>query len=501
MPAPETHLEVERTFLADTATGLPDLVVGPVAEVREVDELTLSATYHDTEDLRLVHAGVTMRRRDGGDDDGWQVKVGTGRARLELRRPPTRTERVPVGVRRLVRGVVRTAPLTPVAEVRTQRRRVHLLGESGAVLAEVARDRVVATRLVDGAEEDWHEIEVELVEGDLQLLDEVARRLVAHGAVESDVPSKLRRALGDLVPATAPTLTKKSTAGEVLHAYLVEVHGRLLRYDVRLRADQPDAVHRMRTTLRRLRSALAAYRRLFRSGATSSVEDGLRWWGRELSVSRDLQVVDGLLADAEDPESPWHADPTAVRRVRRELAERRRTRAATVAELLDSDDYLALLDDLADLVEAPPFRGRAARSAKRELRRGVQRAHKRVSGRWPGAFVGASADAAHDVRKAVKRLRFACEVAEPVLGKDARRLRQRAKALSATLGDRQDALLLQRTLAELLPSLGTSAAARDAGFELGRLQAQQDVRIRQLMEQADADLERLGSSKASDWLD
>ncbi len=395
--------------------------------------------------------------------------------------------------------MVRTAPLTPVAEVRTQRRRVHLLDESGAVLAEVARDSVVATRLVDDAEEDWHEIEVELVEGDRELLDQVAQRLVAHGAVESDVPSKLRRALGDLVSAT-PTLTKKSTAGEVVQAYLAEVHGRLLRYDVRLRADQPDAVHRMRTTLRRLRSALAAYRRLFRSGATAAVEDGLRWWGRELSVSRDLQVVDNLLADAEDPDSPWNVDPTAVRQVRRELARRRRTRAATVAELLESDDYLALLDDLADLVKAPPFRGRAARSAKRELRRGVQRAHKRVSGRWSGAFVGASGDAAHDVRKAVKRLRYACEVAEPVLGKDAHRLRQRAKALSETLGDRQDALLLQRTLAELLPSLGTSAAARDAGFELGRLQAQQDIRIRQLMQQADADLERLGSSKAADWL-
>ena len=50
--------------------GVVDLV-GP-------EEQTLEAVYYDTEDLRLAQAGVTLRRRRGGDDAGWHLKLPVG---------------------------------------------------------------------------------------------------------------------------------------------------------------------------------------------------------------------------------------------------------------------------------------------------------------------------------------------------------------------------------------------------------------------------------------
>ena len=132
MPAaPSASIEVERTFTAEQATELPDLVDGlvdgMVVDVREVGVVaTLVATYHDTADLRLLRAGITLRRREGGHDEGWHVKVGRGQSRLELHRPLTKSTRPPVAIRSLLRGAVRAAAVVPVAEVLTRRSRLQL---------------------------------------------------------------------------------------------------------------------------------------------------------------------------------------------------------------------------------------------------------------------------------------------------------------------------------------------------------------------------------------
>lgn len=35
----------------------------------------LEAEYYDTDDLRLILAGITLRRHRGGDDAGWHLKL------------------------------------------------------------------------------------------------------------------------------------------------------------------------------------------------------------------------------------------------------------------------------------------------------------------------------------------------------------------------------------------------------------------------------------------
>ena len=54
----------------------PDGVLPPLEDLPRVasedgpDEQKLEAEYYDTEDLRLLRAGVTLRRRRGGKDSG-----------------------------------------------------------------------------------------------------------------------------------------------------------------------------------------------------------------------------------------------------------------------------------------------------------------------------------------------------------------------------------------------------------------------------------------------
>src|SRR3712207_6772036 len=116
---PAVHLEVEKKYVADEGYELPplaDLVLYtgkeratsdghvPLAE-GETARQRLSAVYFDTEDLRLAAAGLTLRRRTGGDDAGWHLKVPAAPgARSEVQLPVGRAVRkVPDELQKMVR--------------------------------------------------------------------------------------------------------------------------------------------------------------------------------------------------------------------------------------------------------------------------------------------------------------------------------------------------------------------------------------------------------------
>ena len=79
-PAPEVVLEVERKYRVHGLFRMPRLE--PFA-IEEPVIHQLSATYVDTEDLRLARWGVTLRRREGGSDAGMAPSpAGAGRRRI-----------------------------------------------------------------------------------------------------------------------------------------------------------------------------------------------------------------------------------------------------------------------------------------------------------------------------------------------------------------------------------------------------------------------------------
>ena len=100
-----TQREVETTYAPDAEADVPDLTtLAGVHEVRTQAPVELSAQYFDTEDLGLLRAGVTLRRRTGGTDEGWHVKVPATGARDEIHHPLGRAGTPPKAVRDVVIG-------------------------------------------------------------------------------------------------------------------------------------------------------------------------------------------------------------------------------------------------------------------------------------------------------------------------------------------------------------------------------------------------------------
>ncbi len=215
------HVEIERKVEPGPDFVLPDLsAVAGVAAVGEPVEHHLDATYFDTADLRLARARVTLRRRTGGTDAGWHLKLPTeGIARQERHHPLGPRRAVPPkAVLEPVLGIVRTAPVSAVATLATTRVVTTLLAEDGRVLAEVADDTVTGTAHAAGPDAAatvtrWRELEVELVDGDEALLDAAVAALVAAGAVPSHSPSKLARVQADRLTAPEPASDAAEPAG------------------------------------------------------------------------------------------------------------------------------------------------------------------------------------------------------------------------------------------------------------------------------------------------
>src|SRR5262249_43784463 len=147
-----TATETETKYDAPGGTALPRLDDLPqVAGTSGPQEHRLEADYYDTGDLRLIRAGITLRRRRGGDDAGWHLKLPDATStRSEIRRPLGRAgQRVPSELAGLVRVHTRGQPLRPIARLTTMRQVLVLLDEDGDPLAEVAVDDVRAQTLGD----------------------------------------------------------------------------------------------------------------------------------------------------------------------------------------------------------------------------------------------------------------------------------------------------------------------------------------------------------------
>src|SRR5687767_8884303 len=136
------HLEIERTYAVDPDASLPELTELPeVAAVGPARVDDLDAVYFDTADLALTRAGVSLRRRTGGADEGWHLKVPADAGRDEIRVSLKRARHhPPAELHRIAVAWTLKAPLEPIATIRTRRTHRDLLAGDGTVLAELADD-------------------------------------------------------------------------------------------------------------------------------------------------------------------------------------------------------------------------------------------------------------------------------------------------------------------------------------------------------------------------
>ena len=487
-----THTEVERKYDVGPDAEAPDLVgIGGISSVGPVEDHRLVAEYYDTESLDLARLGISLRRRHGGHDDGWHVKVpAAGAGRTEVHLPlGDEGDGIPDDLRALVRGPSRDRPLVPVARVLSHRLEVSLLGDHGQTLALLSDDRVLAQRHLTGATVvRWREWEVELVDGDDRVLDAVEASLLTVGAESAASRSKIRRALGlNGGRHRGKDLPEGPNAGQVLSAYLTRYRDRLLVQEVGVRLASPEAVHQMRTATRRLRSVLATYRPLLDDApGAEHLRSELQWLGQVLGGPRDAYVLRTHLDELVDSQSPELVLGPVRTRIDDELASAHRDGLASAVEVFGTTRYADLVAALDRLVESPAYTERADEPADTALPRRLEREVKRLrraEGAVPPPGHPERDAPLHEVRKKAKRLRYAADSARPVLGEPARRLAKAAKRVQEALGVRQDAVVAKERLREL----GVQAhLTGENGFTFGRLHALEDRRA----DEAELDFER-----------
>lgn len=411
--SPTASIEVERKYEVPTHAERPYLSgVACVSVVSAPESANLDAIYFDTDDCALLAHKVTVRRREGGVDEGWHVKLPAREGRRELHWSlglPVDAKGIPRPVREVVSEWVGNRWLDPVARIRTHRITQLLQNSSGVTVAEFVRDEVHALNYWSLSESHWQEWEVELGPGApgsrswrSRILNDVQRRLEAVGATLSARPSKL----GTVLDTSGP-----QASGAALGRVLFRLYGELVDLVPRAASDEPDAVHQARIRVRRIRSLLAAFRPLLPVKRTIKLRNRLRELGYALAPSRDLEVLAGraegeFLVDA-------HAETRdkVVGQIRSEHARahgelRRLLRGAAMTELLDDLREFAL----------DPASGEAARlPATETLPRLLAPLADEVStllGHALREFDSLSQEQLHLVRRRGRRLRYAADAAE-----------------------------------------------------------------------------------------
>jgi CHAD domain-containing protein len=254
-----------------------------------------------------------------------------------------------------------------------------------------------------------------------------------------------------------------------LRAMLGRQYAEILRHDpgVRLDLDAED-VHRLRVAVRRSRAVLRAARPVLDAEWSEPLRAELRWLGGSLGPRRDLDVLVGRLqqeiADLDEPERQ------AARALVELLEGEREAAQAAAVEALASERYFRLLDSLEAAARGPRVR-RAEISLAKLAAREFKRLRKVAGKLGPES----TDEQLHRARILGKRARYAAELAEPEVGKAARRLVARAKTFQDVLGAHQDAIVAEARLRGLLAAAPGSGAA----FAAGRLVERERERRRE----------------------
>ncbi len=443
-----TTLERERKLEVPEGFELPPLTGSPL------EPRTFTSTYLDTPDRRLARLGITLRRRTERGLGAWQLKLPSGRDRLELESAGGRTP--PETLTSLLAGILRNRDLESAAVLRTHRQGIR--AQKGQVpLAEVVYDRVA---IMDGRKiaDRFEEVEIEAVEGDELALNRLEAVLVAAGAEPGNGLPKAFRVIG--VPEPARPLAAPDQ--EVVRAALEQNAVELARHDPGTRlGHDPEDLHRFRVATRRLRAVLRVARPLLDREWADGLRTELGWLGSSLGPVRDLDVLtEHLTAELArlDDDDRAAGEPLLER-----LAAERAAARETLLDALATPRYFALLDALEVAAAEPKFSG-AEVSVTELAAQEFGRLEKAAKALRPDI----SDDDLHGIRVRGKRARYSTELAAPLARSGSAKVITRAKRFQDVIGDHQDAVVAEEKLRALTVQLKDPPSAFVAGLLVER---------------------------------
>jgi inorganic triphosphatase YgiF len=331
----------------------------------------------------------------------------------------------------------------------------------GATRAEISVDRGYVA--AGERREPISEIELELKSGEtaslLRYAAEIAKPLGLALEFESKAERGYRLVAGEESPPPRkwrrPRLGELATPGEAFSAIFAAA---LTQAGANARGvargGDPEYLHQMRVGLRRLRSALIAWRDLVPKKTAKPIVQRLRRLMPSLGAARDWDVFcEGLvrLGMQEPDRAPVMAPLLARARARRGAA-RRRARLAAASPKLQAFLLRALR-----WVDGRPWKENAARaegSLGAFAGAALERLHRKALEEADGIDWN-DAERRHRLRIRMKRLRYACDFfAASFADAAVRPYIRRLAALQDILGDLNDIAVARRLLGEIAAPAG-----------------------------------------------
>lgn len=481
-PETSSYTETERKFEVLETTVAPSFDgLASVTRVERSASQQLDAVYFDTPRRDLARHRITLRRRTGGPDAGWHLKLPAGpdtrtEVRVSLANGTTAESAVPESLRDVVLAIVRDRPLAPTARINTSRTVEMLYGPDGSAVAEFCDDQVTASA-AGGDEQRWREWELELAAGgDAALFDRLTNRLLDAGALPAGHGSKLARVLASSGPAEGVP----EVSADPLHRAVAEQVEELLTWDRAVRSDAYDSVHQMRVTTRKIRSLLQSAEGSFGISDDNWILGELRELADVLGGARDAEVL------AERYERALDTLPKANVRgpVRERLVDGAKLRYQygwmRSLTAMRSQRYFRLLDGLESLAAAapPPPDGEPTRTT-------IASAYKQIRKAVNGTRTAADTDrddALHRVRKRAKRLRYTAAAT------GATKVARRAETIQTLLGDHHDSVVSRSHLSR---QAELAHAAGEDTFTYGLLYQREQDLAQRYVDQLDDALKKL----------
>ncbi|MET4040913.1 CHAD domain-containing protein [Bradyrhizobium sp. RT6a] len=477
--------EIELKLLVD-ADRMAHFNAAPVIAANARNKGTrkhLKSVYYDTPERTLRRNGLSLRVRRSGarfvqtvktdvvDDPlrrgEWEASVPSLAPDLALAMP---------FIPEKLRGHLEAQPLEAVftADVHRHARLIDL--PSGTV--EIAFDRGELT--AGDRSLPVSEIELELKSGSASAIYEIALRLAEHGDVKPSIRPKSARGfdLADDTPPSArrprklrldPSVTLDEAFATILRSCFLHL---LQSVPAAEDGRNPEGVHQLRVSLRRLRSALDLMRSVGALSNLDALRSEARWLAQDLSAARDWDVfrIETLPTIAKACPSVAGFDALG-----RAAAGRQSDAYRKAHDALEDRRCAIFLLGLGSWIETRGWRndvaaedlGQLAEPAVNFAQRILSEQYAKVLRRGR-RFKSLSAEGLHRVRLATKRLRYLSEFLLPLFvdRKFARKFSRRLAGLQEQLGAFNDmavtASLLDRLGAE--PE-GAIAAAAIAGWQ------------------------------------
>lgn len=453
----------------------------------EAKPLSLRSIYFDTPNFDLFRQGIVLRvRKTGRATPVMAVKfadLGAGgafqrvevetkiqglRPNLMLLEPELRTK---------LSQIAGGAPLHAVFETQIKRR-VSLVRVANLSVEVALDDGVVTTP--EGLRRAICEIELELKSGDPADLYTFASQLAGELPLTLDFTSKSDKGFGLLKPENfAPSkaaqlmLDQQTSVDTALAAVITNTLGQFVGNWAALRqSDDPEAVHQLRVSLRRMRSAMKMFKRILPCRAFDELRSDAKRIASALGPAREL---DTFIIDAARGPMSYSARPPGCGALM-DVAERNRAQAYRAARaLIDDRETTLFVLKTQNFVARNAWRNdvgggelrvltlptvQAASSMLEWLHRRVLKRGKRLTER--------SDEERHLLRIALKDLRYGAEFFGSTFGhsRHVRNLLKVVSELQELLGSHNDTVTTAKLVQGLGQGLGLEGA-QASGYVVG----------------------------------